>query len=175
MSQQGRRPRRSVATIRATNRLVLLLAAALWGCQQPAAPSPTAPASPTAVPLRTPTPTVFDALSMVDSEVRIYLLMVHPVTTDSAILYAREQPVSVLQALVQELGLIEPPPDMVQAHALLKDGYQLLVEGGSVLATEPRAQTRAEAIFIQDWGVRQLWEHRRLVDAYLEQIAAEEP
>jgi hypothetical protein len=175
MNQQSRRPRRSLAAVRGTGRLApFLLVAALCGCQRPAAPSPTAIPSPTPPALRTPSPTVFDALSAVDSEVRIYLLMVRPVTTDYAILYAREQPLSVLRALVEELELIQPPPDMVEAHALLKEGYQLLVEGGSLLSTQPRAETRSEAIFIQDWGVRQLREHRQVVDAYLDQIAGTE-
>jgi len=177
MHPRSRRAPLSIVTGRAVGRLViLLLASALLGCQEPVRPSPTAPPSPTPAAWHTPSPTATDTLSGIGSDVRIYLLMIRPVTTDYAILYAREQPVGLLQALVQDLELIDPPPDMVEAHALLIEGYQLLVEGGSLLATHPRPATRSEAIFIQDWGVRQLWEHRRLVESYLEQSqAAQEP
>lgn len=177
MNGQGRRPGRPIVAARPVSRLaILLLAAVLCGCQEPATPSPTAPPSPTPAAWHTPAPATVEALIGIDSEVRVYLLMIRPVTSDYAILYAREQPVGVLQALVQDLELIQPPPDMVEAHALLKEGYQLLVEGGTLLATYPRPATRSEAIFIQDWGVRQLREHRRVVASYLEQSqAAQQP
>ena len=92
--------------------------------------------------------------------------MVRPVTTDLAILNARGQPVSVLEALVQELDLIDPPPEMAEAHRPLKEGH-LLAEGIAMLRTKASPDLRSEAIFMQDWGVRQLWEHRRLVAEYL--------
>lgn len=129
--------------------------------------------TPTPTPLPSPTPTPVDPLSLVSREVRAYLLLVQPVTTDYAILKAREQPAAVLEALVEELERADPPPDMVEAHALLEEGYQLLAEGTAILETHPRALLRSEAIFKQDWGVRQLWEFRRLVAKYLQQAVRE--
>lgn len=148
--------------------LALLVVMVIVGCA--AQPTPT----PTPLPSPTPTPAETDLLSRVNLEVRIYLLMVRPVTTDYAILYARQQPASVLQDLVKELELIEPPADMAEAHALLKEGYRLLAEGTAILETHPKPVLRSEAIFMQDWGVRQLWEHRRAVAEYLAQAADEQ-
>ncbi|MDH7485225.1 MAG: hypothetical protein QHJ81_02995 [Anaerolineae bacterium] len=148
--------------------LALLVGALLTGCIRQPTPTPTPLPSPT------PTPAETDPLSRVNLEVRVYLLMVRPVTTDYAILYARQQPASVLQDLVKELELIEPPADMAEAHALLKEGYQWLAEGTAILETHPKPVLRSEAIFMQDWGVRQLWEHRRVVAEYLAQAAGEQ-
>ena len=146
--------------------LTLLAAVMVAGC----APQP----MPTPTPLPSPTPTVAAPLAPVNAEVNVYLLLVRPVTTDFAILEARNQPASVLEDLVKELDMIEPPADMAEAHALLKEGYQLLAEGTALLETHPQPVLRSEAIFMQDWGVRQLWEHRRLVAEYLAQAAGEQ-
>lgn len=136
------RDKRSAALARAQLRLILalLVGVVVAGCQ----PQPT------------PTPTPAGPLSLVNSEVRVYLLMVRPATTDLAILNARGQPVSVLEALVEELDLIDPPPEMAEAHRLLEEGYQLLAEGTAMLGTKASPDLRSEAIFMQDWGVRQL-------------------
>ncbi len=146
--------------------LTLLAVVMVAGC----APQPT----PTPTPLPSPTPTVAAPLPAVNAEGNVYLLLVRPVTTDFAILEARNQPASVLEDLVKELDMIEPPADMAEAHALLKEGYQLLAEGTALLETHPQPVLRSEAIFMQDWGVRQLWEHRRLVAEYLAQAAGEQ-
>jgi hypothetical protein len=115
-----------------------------------------------------------DAWAGVSPEVRGYLLIVRPVTSDAAIVNARWQTSEVLQALVQEMDLVEPPPEMDAAHALLLEGYQLLAEGTALLETHPDPQLRSEAIFMQDWGQRQLWEHRRAVTEFLGQIEQEQ-
>jgi len=145
--------------------VVFLAALTITGCEPWSAPTPT--------PLPTSTPTPIDPLSLVSPEVRGYLLLVRPVTTDYAILHAREQPASVLEALVEELKLADPPQDMAEAHAFLEEGYRLLAEGTAILETGPKPELRSEAIFIQDWGVRQLWEHRRVVVEYLAQVERE--
>lgn len=166
---RGKRTEHSADLTPARRRLSLALLLAMTlssGCALRPTPTPT--------PLLTPTPTVVDPLSLVSLEVRIYLLMVRPVTTDYAILEARYQPSSVMQALVEELDMVDPPPDMIEAHALLREGYQLLAEGTALLETDPGPELRSEAIFIQDWGVRQLWEHRRMVAEYLQQAASEQ-
>jgi len=151
----------------AFGRLLALLAVVVSaGC----AAQPT----PASTPLPSPTPTIVVPLPAVSAEVNVYLLLVRPVTTDYAILYARDQPASVLQALVGELELVEPPPEMAEAHALLKEGYRLLAEGTAILETHPQPVLRSEAIFTQDWGVRQLWEHRRVVAEYLRQAMGEQ-
>lgn len=145
--------------------MAILLALTLAGCEPWLAPTPT--------PLPTPTPTPVDPLSLVSPEVRGYLLLVRPITTDYAILNARDQPASVLEALVEEIQLADPPQEMAEAHALLEEGYRLLAEGTAILETGPKPELRSEAIFIQDWGVRQLWEHRRVVAEYLAQVERE--
>lgn len=63
--------------------LALLAVVVIAGC----AAQPTV--TPTPLPSPTPTPAPPGPLSLVNSEVRVYLLMVRPVTTDLAILNAR--------------------------------------------------------------------------------------
>lgn len=164
----GKRDRRGAAFVLARFWLILALLVGLMiaGCK----PRPT----PTPTPLPSPTPTPVDPLSLISPEVQGYLLLVRPVTTNYAILTARDQPAAVLEALVEELETAEPPQDMAEAHALLKEGYQLLAEGTAILETKPKPVLRAEAIFMQDWGIRQLWEHRRLVAEYLLQAMGEQ-
>ncbi len=146
--------------------LALLAVVVIAGCAAQPTPTPT--------PLPSPSPTAAAPLPAVNAEVNVYLLLVRPVTTDFAILYARDQPASVLEALVEELDMIDPPPEMAEAHRLLKEGYQLLAEGTAMLEDHPDPALRSEAIFMQDWGVRQLWEHRRLVAEYLAQAEREQ-
>jgi hypothetical protein len=111
-----------------------------------------------------------DPLNLAGPDVRAYLALVRPVTSDHAIVSARQQPSTVLLALRDDLDLVDPPPEMAAAHDLLREGYQLLAEGTALLETSPDPALRAEAIFTQDWGVRQLWEHRRLVAEFLAPI-----
>ena len=146
--------------------LALFVGLVMVGCKPQSAPTPT--------PLPSPRPTPADPLSLVSPEVRAYLLLVRPVTTDYAIFEARNQPAAMLEALVEDLKLADPPPDMAEAHALLEEGYQLLAEGMAILEEHPDPALRAEAIFMQEGGVRQLWEHRRLVAEYLLQAAGEQ-
>jgi len=146
--------------------LALLAAVVIAGCAAQPTVTPT--------PLPSPSPTAAAPLPALNVEVNVYLLLARPVTTDFAILYARDQPTSVLERLVKELDMIEPPPDMAEAHALLKEGYQLLAEGTAMLGTKVSPDLRSEAIFMQDWGVRQLWEHRRLVAEYLARAEQEQ-
>jgi len=129
--------------------LAATVAAALAACSPQPAPSP--------MPTALPSPTPADAVSRASPDVRSYLLLVRPVTSDAAIVNARLQPSQTLQALVRELDLVEPPPEMAAAHALLLEGYQLLAEGTALLETRPEPRLRAEAIFTQDWGQRQGW------------------
>lgn len=141
--------------------VALTVLLAITGCFRPAPPTATPP--PTSTP------------SSVSAEVNIYLMMVAPVTSATAILYAQDQPVSVLQELVAELQLIDPPAEMTEAHQLLQEGYGLILEGALLMDPRPDPELRAEAHFIQDWGVRQLWEHRRVVAEFKAQAEADEP
>ena len=159
-----RKPRRRGPDSRRLT-LALLLGATVSGCRlHPLT---------TVTPLPSPTPTIVAPSSRETLDVETYLLIVRPVTSDFAILNARDQPSQVLEALVEELELIEPPPEMAEAHALLKEGYQLLAEGTALLETQPDSALRSEAVFNQDWGLRQLWEHRRRVTEVLTEMGLE--
>jgi hypothetical protein len=148
--------------------LALAVVAVVASCSPRPSPTPTPLPSPTSV---APSSAAERGAS---PEVQAYLLLVRPVTSDAAIVNARWQRSEVLRALLEELEEVEPPPEMAAAHALLQEGYQLLTEGTAILETHPDAELRAEAIFTQGWGQRQLWEHRRLVTQFLEQIEQEQ-
>jgi len=76
------------------------------------------------------------------------------------------------RALTQTYSLltgIAPPPEMVEAHAELIEGYKIIF-GGQKLLLQGHADgvVRAEAEFMEAWGLARVREHYRLIREYRE-------
>jgi hypothetical protein len=73
-----------------------------------------------------------------------------------------------LSAIAAEMKHTVPPPGLEEAHATLVEGYEFLAEGRAILEGRPDPELRAEGIFMQDWGIRQLLEYRRQLAEVIE-------
>jgi len=96
-----------------------------------------------------------------------YLAQVAPYNSTQAILESVMHSARYLEGVVSTVESLEPPPDLAEAHALLVEGYQFILDGRRVLDTHPRGEELAEGTFMMDWGISRLWEHQRLVMEYL--------
>jgi len=100
-------------------------------------------------------------------EVNVYLARIAPYNSTQAILESPMHSAPYLQEVVSILESLDPPPDLVEVHALLVEGYRFILDGRRVLDTHPRGEELAEGNFMMDWGFSRLREHQRLLMEYL--------
>lgn len=156
------------ATFRPKGKLAISMALmvvlpALAACKPTPSPMPTPFPTPTA----TPTPAEPDRIQL-SPDVQIYLERMWPVASNVAIFTAQHKSSTELLIIVAEVKGVVPPQELEEAHAILVEGYELLAEGRIILEGAPRPELRSEAFFMQDWGIRQLREYRRLVAEYIQ-------
>jgi hypothetical protein len=101
----------------------------------------------------------------------IYAMMMEKYTSPSAIVGIYSQSAEEAGRRLRALLAVQPPAGLEALHQEAVDGYHYIREG-MLLIPGANSVTRAEALFMIDWGVSRLWDYRERTDSRLEDRGA---
>jgi len=110
----------------------------------------------TPTPISAPVPSTPDSLD-------VYAMMTEKYTSPSAIVGIYDLAAEEAGRRLRALQAIQPPAGLEALHQEAIDGYQYIYEG-MLLVPGANNVTRAEALFMIDWGISRPWDYREQMD-----------